>query len=172
MKFALIAVLSLLFLPFATHAQSLGQFSGANGGPPSLTLLLSPESPQPYGQLTITPQSTILNLSDAHLSITVNGTNVPLSAGGSATVTLPGPGVKTTIVATAAIEGQSYQASATILPGTVALVEEPIASAPALYLGKPLVPEGGSVRIVAMPDFETSPGLSIAPSALSYSWSV
>lgn len=54
----------------------------------------------------------------------------------------------------------------------VALVAEPLSSAPPLYPGKPLVPLGGSVRVVAVADLRTAAGVQLDPNTLSYTWVV
>ena len=112
---ALFLSLPLALAPLGASAQSLPALGDVSSGIPSLTLSLSPQFPQPYGSLTITPQSTLINLDTATISITVNGKPASVS-GGSATITLPGPGVETDIEATATINGQSYTASASVEP--------------------------------------------------------
>lgn len=63
-------------------------------------------------------------------------------------------------------------AKAQVTSTDVVLVAEPLASAPPLYAGKPLVPLGGSVRVVAMADLRSAPGARLDPSTLAYAWSV
>ena len=57
-------------------------------------------------------------------------------------------------------------------PQDVVLIAEPASSAPPLYLGKPLVPIEGSVRVVAVANFRDARGGILKPSALSYTWTV
>jgi hypothetical protein len=172
MKFALVAAIALLMLPLAARAQALGDLGALGGGSvPELTLSFSPQAPQPYGTLTVTPESTLLDLHNATITLSQDGAQIYQGNAAPVSVTLPGPGRKTLISAVATIAGDRYTASLTLFPGAVALVEEPLSSAPALYPGKPLLPDGGSVRLVAVPDFETAPGVKIAPAALSYTWS-
>ncbi|MDE1944728.1 MAG: hypothetical protein KGI03_00420 [Patescibacteria group bacterium] len=54
----------------------------------------------------------------------------------------------------------------------VTLVVEPLSSAPPLYPGKPVVPLGGSARVVALADFTGASGKAIDPASLSYAWNV
>lgn len=160
-----------LALPALAYAQSAGGLDALGGGSvPTLTLTLAPQYPQPGGQLVVTPQSTLVDLHDAVVTISQDGAQVYKGNAAPVSLTLPSAGHRTTITATATIAGASYTASATIFPGAVALVEEPLASAPALYPGKPLVPDGGSVRVVAIPDLESAPGSPLSPAALSYTW--
>jgi hypothetical protein len=166
-----VEVAALSLLPVVAGAQSLGGLDALGGGSvPSLTLDLSPPSPQPLGTVVVTPESTLIDLHDAVVSVFVNGTRVYEGNAVPVPVTLPGPGRATAISASATVAGQSYSASVTLFPGAVALVEEPLSSAPALYRGKPLAAEGGSVRLVAVPDFETAPGSALSASTLSYTW--
>jgi hypothetical protein len=65
-----------------------------------------------------------------------------------------------------------YRQSISLKPGDVALVLEPAAYTPALYKGRSLVPENGSVRVVAIADLRTSPTNRLDPDTLSYSWTV
>jgi len=166
MRIAPVAALALLALPFAAFAQLNSTQAVA-----PLTLELSPENPAPYGTLTITPESSVINLDAAAVTISVNGKKVSSGNDAPVSITLPGPGIKTTINATASVGGATYSASTSVFPGSIALIEEPLSFAPALYPGKPLVPDGGSVRLVAIADFETSPGASIASSNIVYTWS-
>jgi hypothetical protein len=64
----------------------------------------------------------------------------------------------------------SYAQTLNVRPGDLSLVQEPIASAPPLYLGKPLVPMQGEIRLVAVAGFRTAAGAAIDPATLSYSW--
>jgi len=66
-----------------------------------------------------------------------------------------------------------------LLPGAisaqsqdVAIVAEPISSAPPLYPGKPLVPLEGSVRVVAVADLKNASRKQIDPNSLVYAWTV
>jgi hypothetical protein len=114
--------------------------------------------------------STTLTLANATLSVSVNGTNVYQGNVQPVAVAIGGPGQTTTITATVVSQGQSYSSSIAVDPGDVSLVEEPIASAPPLYAGKPLVPMSGEVRLVAVANFRTASGAAINPSTLSYTW--
>ena len=170
MKTASFAALALALLPVVALAQSVT--SSVSATPvAALTLQIAPSTPAPYSTISITPESTVLDLAAATITISVNGKQVGSGNAAPAHITLGGPGTRTVISATASVGGKQYSASATLLPGAVALVEEPIASAPALYRGLPLPPDGGSIRLVAVPDFETAPGARLAESALSYTWS-
>ncbi len=59
-----------------------------------------------------------------------------------------------------------------IQPQDVSLIAEPVASAPVLYPGKPLVPLEGTARIVAVASFKDAGGKTLDPATLSYAWTV
>lgn len=54
----------------------------------------------------------------------------------------------------------------------MALVAEPISSAPPLYPGKSLVPLEGNTRVVAIGNLRDENGKAVDPSTLSYAWTV
>lgn len=68
--------------------------------------------------------------------------------------------------------GAQYNQTLSIQPQDIVLVSEPISSAPVLYPGKPSIPPGGDVRVVAIANVRGASGAAIAPSALSYAWTV
>lgn len=173
MRVARIALLSFAFVgPLFASAQSLNPATiGVSGvSVPALTLTLSPSNPRPGSVVVVTPESTVLNLSNSTVSISVNGTKVYSGNSQPVSVQVGANGTATTIRAVATTNGATNSASITLRPGDVSLVAEPISSAPALYLGKPLVPSGGVVRLVAIADLRTSSGKEISPANLSYVW--
>jgi hypothetical protein len=87
---------------------------------------------------------------------------IPLGAAGSITT------VDVTIISA----GTSYTQTLTIQPQDVALIAEPVSSAPPLYLGKSLVPLEGTTRVVAIANLRNKNGEAIDPSTLSYAWTV
>ena len=168
MRFALIAAAFLL--PSFAMAQSMLAVQG--GAPQPLTLVVSPQNPSPGGTVTVTPQSTLINLADSTVTIYINGTQIYSGSAQPVAVTLGPSGSVTKIKAVALEGGSSFTATLALSPGSVSLVEEPLSYAPVLYAGKPLPGDGGSVRLVAVVDFRSSPTKPIPASALSYSWTV
>lgn len=161
-----------LLVPFASFAQSIdGAISDQTGSIP-FTISVRPEYPTPYGQATISFVSSSLDLANTTMTVSVGNKeiyrgatqqiNIPLGKEGSVAV------VKITIIS----GGISYSETISIQPQDVVVVAEPISSAPPLYLGKPLVPHDGSVRIVAIANFKDAGGKVLNPSTLSYSWTV
>ncbi len=156
---------------FFLLAGALPAFAQVAGTDP-LTLSIRPEFPQPYGVVTVTPGSTLIDLSSSQVRISVNGTEVQKGSG-SAPVQIQagGPGVPTTITATAvASDGQTYTKTLVIHPADVALVVEPVSTTHPFYRGAPLVASEGLVRLIALPDLRTAAGTPIPASRLVYTW--
>lgn len=165
---AVLASAAFVAAPFA-FAQSLTDLSSSGGVPP-ISLSLSTQYPQPYSGVMLSVTSTTLTLANATLTVSVNGKSVYQGNVQPVPITIGAPGVVTTIKATVVSQGASYPATITVDPGDVSLVEEPLASAPPLYAGKPLVPISGQVRLVAVASFHTASGAAISPANLSYTW--
>jgi hypothetical protein len=172
--FALVAVLSFGILKYgATSAHAQTDTATATTGADPLTLDVSPQYPTPYSSITITPSSSIFDISQATISVTKNGTQVYSGSGGEGiAVSVDGAGVTDTIVLTATVGGQSYSKSVTVRPADVALVVEPVSSTHPFYAGASLVPSEGHVRVVAIPDLRTASGKQYDPASLVYTWSL
>ena len=169
MRSVFLAASSLaLLLPGAALAQSLGGL----GDTSSFTVSAAPQYPSPYGTATLSFLSNSLDLSNATLKVSVGGKNIYQGSIQPVAVTLGSAGSITNITATISSNGTSYSQSLSIQPEDVALVAEPIASAPPLYPGKPSIPSEGSVRVVAMANLKNVKGTALDPSALSYAWTV
>ncbi|HVM58827.1 MAG TPA: hypothetical protein VMT80_00635 [Candidatus Paceibacterota bacterium] len=160
---ALLAILALAPLP--SNAQTVGSTA-------PFTLSMSPQYATPGGSVTLTPLSSTMNLANATLAIFVNGKQVYSGNVAPTQVTVGPAGAVTTIKASVTSGGAAYSQTLSIIPQDVSLIIEPIASAPALYAGKPPVPLEGAVRLIAVASFETGTGKATDPSALSYSWTV
>ncbi len=87
-------------LRLPVHAQ---QYLGAD----PITVDISPEYPAPYDVVTVSPGSTLLDLSASSVTVALNGKVVSTGSGTASTqVQMGGPGEKTTITVTAASGGQ------------------------------------------------------------------
>lgn len=157
-----------LLLALGAPALALAQFGGVST---PFTLSISPSNPAPYGVVTVMPVSSGVQVANSTMTVSVNGRQIASGNAGPVDVTLGGPGTKTYIVFTLKSGGASYPESLSIVPQDIALVAEPFSSAPPLYPGKPLVPQNGSVRLVAVADFRTASGKRLDPGTLSYQWS-
>lgn len=136
-----------------------------------LTVSVSPENPKPYDTVTVTPDSTLVNLSAAKLTVSVNG-KVVESGGGvqSVPVTVAGPGERTSITVSASVGGQTYTKQVTLRPADVSLIVDPVSTTHPFYRGAALTAPQGRVRVIALADLRSSPGARINPSSLSYTW--
>ena len=166
-KAGLVAVSLLLMLSCAptTHAQFSSEEQPINS-------ILTPTYPRPYQTVTISPRSSLIDLSASTVVISVNGAVVQQGSGTqSAAVRVGGPGETTTIVVrVTAPGGKVYTDTISVRPADVALVVEPATTAHPFYKGLPLVAPEGRVRLVAVPDMRTSANTVIDPSKLVYTW--
>lgn len=161
--------LALLGAALLSPASTLAQ---AVGSTDPLTISVSPQYPVPYGQVVLSPISNALDLSTVTFVVVAGGKEVYRGNAKPVAITLGGAGILTSVRATISSAQGSYSQSLSIRPQDVALVVEPIASAPVLYPGKPLTPLEGTARVVAVANLRTSGGAQIAPNTLSYSWTV
>ncbi len=161
---SLLIVLAIVIGYSVTHAQSVGTTD-------PLTLDVSPDYPAPYQNVTIVPQSTLIDIAGSIITVSVNGVK-QYSGSGSApiNVQIGGPGVTTTVVVTASSGGATYSKKISITPEQVALVTEPISTSHPLYGGKTLISPMGRVRFIALPDFRSVSGKAIDPASLEYTW--
>jgi hypothetical protein len=136
-----------------------------------LTLTLDPDYPRPYQIVTVTPESTLIDLSASTVTFSVNGKIVQSGSGGeSVSVAVGGPGTVTNITVTVTNNGQKYTKSISIRPADVSLVVEPTSTNHPFYEGASLIGSEGRVRIIAVPDLRTAKGAQIPPASLVYTW--
>lgn len=147
----------------AAHAQL--------GNTEALTVSLTPEYPRPYQVVTVSPESTLIDLAASQVVISVNGSVVYEGSGSeSAQVAVGGPGETTNITVRATNNGQTYSKNLTVRPADVALLLEPAATSHPFYKGASLVATEGRIRLVAIPDLRTSAGVPLNPANLVYTW--
>jgi len=163
------AVFLVLFFAasFGTsHAQELPS------GTEPLTISVSPEYPRPYQTVTISPRSTLIDLSASKVRISVNGANVYEGSGTQSTnVRAGGLGERTTVVVSVTDpSGRVYTKQKVLRPAEVSLVLEPVSTAHPFYQGGGLVASEGRVRLVALADLRTAPGTRISNANLVYTW--
>ncbi len=168
MRPALAATLTLLTLGLPSAA--LAQFGLGPTDPVVITL--APQYPKPGSVVSISAQSGVLDVAASTMTVSVNGKSVYNGPVRTVNTTLAPVGQVTTIKVTLASGSKSYSDTISLKPGDVSLVLEPIATVPAMYPGKPLIPTAGQVRIVAAADLRPAAGTRIDPAMLSYSWAV
>lgn len=159
---------SMLILPGIAFAQ----FASGTGSAASFTLSSEPQYPAPYSPVTLTIFSDSLDLTRATMVVTVAGNEIYRGTVQPVTTTVGGTGKPVAVNVTIFLDGTSYSQALSIQPQDVALIAEPISSEPPLYPGKPLVPIGGDVRVVAMADLRNAQGKEIDPTTYSYAWTV
>jgi hypothetical protein len=141
------------------------------GSTDPLTVSINPSYPRPYQIVTVTPGSTLIDLSASTITFTVGGKVVQKGTGTeSASVAVGGPGTVTTVTVTAVNNGQTYTKSISIRPADVALLLEPTSTTHPFYEGASLIGSEGRIRLIAMPDLRTSAGTQIPSASLVYTW--
>lgn len=168
MRLALFAF-TLFILPLAVSAQSLGDLTTASS---PFTISVNPQYPAPSSQVTLSFLSSNINLASATMTVSVNGKNIYQGSVQPVAIPLGRAGSITTISVTMSSGGTSFSQSVSVQPQDVTLIAEPISSAPSLYPGKPPIPLGGDVRIVALASLKDGGWGTRNPAALSYSWAV
>ncbi len=169
MRFGLFSILSLvLLLPAAASAQ----FLGAAGSGAPFTLSVNPQYPAPFSQAVFGVLSDSIDLANATMTVLVNGKKTYQGSVQTTEVALGKAGNIVKVDVTISSNGATYKQTISIQPQDVSLIAEPISSAPVLYPGKPLIPLEGSVRVVALANFKNASGVALAPSTLSYAWTV
>ena len=141
-------------------------------GSDPLTVIISPQHPRPYQSYTISPESTLVDLSASTVRISVDGTQIYTGSGTQAATARAGAlGSRSTIVVSVTDPaGRVYTKQVVIRPAEVSLVLEPASTAHPFYRGGGLVASEGSVRLIALADLRTSAGARIAPQNLVYTW--
>jgi hypothetical protein len=162
---ARMSVVVVLFAPLSAAAQF-------ETGLAPFTLALDPLAPRAHTEVTITPISGQIDISTATMTVTAAGKQVYSGAARPTAVTVGNVGQNTAVVVTMKVGSATYTQKLSLVPQDVSLIIEPLSSAPPLYLGKPLVPLDGSVRVVAVADLRTSSGTQLDPLSLGYTWSV
>lgn len=155
-------LLVLVFAPLVASAQV------------SASLNLTPKSPAPYENVTLTLGSYSFDINTAMITWKVSG-KTTLSGMGKKSLTLSlggvGQEVPVTVQATTA-DGTSVTQSITVSPQSVDLLYEGVESyVPPFYEGRSLAAEGAMVRVVALPTMAER-GEKVPTSGLSYSWYV
>ncbi|MDB5237060.1 MAG: hypothetical protein JWL88_162 [Parcubacteria group bacterium] len=144
----------------------------AQVGTDPITISIDSQYPRPYSAVTVTPQSTLIDLNSSQVTVSVNGVVVQKGSGSAPVQIQAGAaGVRSTISVTAVTsDGQTYKKTLTFSPADVALIEEPVSTTHPFYRGAPLVASEGLVRLVALPDLRTASGAPIPASSLVYTW--
>lgn len=164
--FAVSAAIALSFLPSVAAAQT------ANTSAAPFSVSVSPRYPTPYGSATLSFVSGTVDLSNATVKVEANGTQVYAGNAQDVIVPLSGAGKTVNVRITVTSNGTSSTDTLSITPQDVALVAEPISSAPVWYEGKPFVPMEGATRVVAVANLAAKSGAAVDPASVAYTWTV
>lgn len=154
--------ISIISLPFLVHAEY------------SASLSLTPKTPEPYTETTITLASYSFDVNTAFIIWTINGTTVLSGQGEKVLVTTTGSIGETSNIHVQArlADGSTVDLDQTLTPQGVALVwESPESYVPPFYEGRSLPGEGATIHLVAIPSM-SSGGVPTPPESVSYSWFV
>ena len=159
-----VCVLSLTALP--AHAQ-LGLTDPGN----ALSIQFSPATPGPGDTVTVSVQSSLLDIRDSNILWEANGKKIAQGKGASsATVTAGALGEQTRVVVTvAAPDGTSAGAEATIHPTELDLLVDSDSYTPPFYRGAPRPSAGTTIRLQTFPRFKRG-GTMIPARELIYTW--
>lgn len=133
---------------------------------------VSPSSPKPGEEITITLSAFGTDLNAANISWTVNGATVKSGKGERILkVTAGKSGTAMTVAAIIEpLNGNTITKIFTINPATVDLLWEARTYTPPFYKGKALFSPQENVIFVAMPNITNTSGVKANPSKITYTW--
>lgn len=154
------------FLSFAQTSLFLETFQA------DLTLRSTPQFPAPGQTVRFSVQSSLFDLPSSEISWYVNNELAAQGVGRSDVDIAAGPlGSETFVRVEVRREGASATASGVIRPTSVDLLWEGDTYVPPFYQGRALPSAGGSVRLYAVPHFQSAgANAPIDPSELFYTW--
>lgn len=165
MRWLLYCFLILIGISHATTTLAQGSIESVNQ--PTASIRLSPESPQPNSEFTLTVDDYSLTGRTGEIIWQVNGTTVS-EFNNLRSITLTTPEVGTTLTITARIGllgGQFIPVTQIIAPTYIDIVIEPQTRTPSFYLGRSLPSRGSTLRATAVVT-----GLEANPATLTYTW--
>lgn len=147
---------------------ALAQFAPLGG--PDLSLIVTPENPSAGETIVLSAKSTLLDLSQSHITWYINGNIVDHGIGLVSISARAGNLGSSTEVSVAATgpEG-SVSASATIRPATLDLLWEAHSFTPPLFRGRMLPSASSQVRFEAVPQFVRD-GVPILTREITFIW--
>ncbi|MEK7156239.1 MAG: hypothetical protein AAB790_00320 [Patescibacteria group bacterium] len=159
-----VCVFSLSALP------AYAQF-GLNDPGNALSIQFSPATPGPGDTVTVSVQSSLLDIRDSDILWEVGGKKIAQGKGvASAPVTAGALGEATTVAVTvAAQDGMSATAEAVIIPTELDLLVDSDSYTPPFYRGAPRPSAGTTLRLQTFPRFKRG-GVMIPAEQLIYTW--
>lgn len=164
--FVTLAVCAFSFAAFPVHAQ-FGLIDTGN----ALSIQFSPVTPDPGDTVTVSVQSSLLDIRDSDILWEVGGKKVAEGRGAaSASITAGALGEATTISVTVAPQdGTSATVEAVIIPTELDLLVDSDSYAPPFYRGAPRPSAGTTLRLQTFPRFKRG-GVMIPAEQLIYTW--
>lgn len=137
----------------------------------SISADIVPPNPSPHQNITITLKSFIDNLDGTLISWSVDGKVITSGMGKkSFSTTTSDAGVETDVVATIYLPDGAIEKNIPIIPLVMVLLWQANDSyVPPFYRGKALATPSSEVKVVAMPEIQTSSGL-VDSRNLTYAW--
>lgn len=163
--------IALAFVTLTLALPAHAQF-GLLGVGRSVSIALSPAHPQPGDTVSLTAQSSVLDLSQNSIVWSAGGRVIAQGTGATAaTVTVGDLGTETdvTVEATAA-DGTRASATARIAPTRVDLLFGSDSYTPPFYRGRALPSAGSSLVLQALPTFIRPDAGKVSASDLTYTW--
>jgi hypothetical protein len=139
--------------------------------PESVLVNITPESPTPREEVTITLSSFSNNLDTVSISWFTDGTNVSSGIGKKTLrITAPAAGSETVVVARLAIPDGAVEKRIVIRPNVMVLLWQANDSyVPPFYRGKALPSLDSEIKVVAMPEVRSG-GVRVSSSNMTYAW--
>lgn len=162
----LLALCVLLILPgAAAHGQTAR-------GTDALEIDVQPEAPAPGAQTTITLSSMSLDLNQATISWSVDGSPKASGAGLRSFEFIMGPAGRSTVVSVSItlVRGSVVSRTFTFRPASVLLLWEADTYTSPLYRGQALYSPGAGIRVLAVPSVVDAGGAPVPSSELNFRW--
>ncbi|MBU2329843.1 hypothetical protein KKG57_00015, partial [Patescibacteria group bacterium] len=165
-----VALLTLFFLGFGVVPALAQEFPGAD----PLSAVISPQYPRPFQLISISPRSSLINLSASTVEVLVDGVVVYTGSGTRAVTAQVGDlGSRTNVVVRVTDpSGFTYSKQYSVRPAEVSLILEPRSTTHPFYTGGSLVASEAPVRLLAVADLRTDAGTKIPANSLVYTWRV
>jgi hypothetical protein len=137
-----------------------------------IQITINPTNPTPGGNVDITLQDYLSDISSAYITWVIDGKKVTEGVGkNDISMTAPALGKNSNVtIIIHTEESMDIQKSVVIKSGSVDLVWESQGYAPPLYQGKQSFAYENTVKIIAMPHLANSSGVETDPSTLVYNW--
>ncbi len=162
----ILIILSLVFLPIITSAQTIDSYNE------SLRTVITPANPQPNQTISITLESSLVDLSLSTITWSVDGKIVSKSRDNRKLETkLKDAGKETKIlISVSSPSSGALNKEIVINPASIDLIYEANTYTPPFYKGKALPSAESSVTLLTLPKFFKKNGAAILAKDLMFTW--